>query len=370
MLDAWHQHPGLLERLDLTGPVAACLTGGGGLSLADLPPDLARRYLLDTARGIRAVEDLRALDGLLGAAGIGAVVLKGGAALTWLYEDPAWRHISDLDLLVAPEAVATARAALENEGYVWHSRPLSTTEVEWVRAQRKSTPDVRLQHPQHLTIDLHVRPAGQAPRDRLLAAICDAPGEAIWGGSLRRPTPEDFLLHEALHFMQHWAVGHLHLAGLGDMLGVLRRDGDQINWERAWESAQEWGCGDEVGTVLATLAAVWQVTIPGLPPASRALPTPELVAGVLDPDRLASVGQAAASLDNLRSLRALPTWRARGRSLLVLAFPSSDVIRHEYHLPAGHPVGLRRLSYPARKLLTLLRGLCAGQFASRSRTRV
>jgi hypothetical protein len=94
---------GLLLRLGAGGGAAALLLAG--------PRNLARAK----ARAYRA--ELVDLGRILTGAGIEAIALKGAATLADAETAPAWRDMIDLDLLIAPGALASAVAALQAEGW-------------------------------------------------------------------------------------------------------------------------------------------------------------------------------------------------------------------------------------------------------------
>lgn len=73
--------------------------------------------MLAAANALRI--DLAAIEamGFLGEAGVRSILLKGPTFARWLYDDPADRGYSDADLLISPDDLATARAALAGHGF-------------------------------------------------------------------------------------------------------------------------------------------------------------------------------------------------------------------------------------------------------------
>ena len=59
-------------------------------------------YLTSAARNLRLFKDLGQILGAAGDSGIGMVPLKGACLAETVYDDPALRPMSDLDLLVKP----------------------------------------------------------------------------------------------------------------------------------------------------------------------------------------------------------------------------------------------------------------------------
>jgi hypothetical protein len=70
------------------------------------------------SRCVQLEHHLVAVSGLLAEHGVRSAVLKGGATAHLDYPDPAWREVSDIDLLVDPEQRSTAVALLAAEGWV------------------------------------------------------------------------------------------------------------------------------------------------------------------------------------------------------------------------------------------------------------
>jgi hypothetical protein len=362
----WAQHRETLGDLGLTGPLAAGLVRSGGCSFAALPAGLGREYLLQTARGAQTADDLQAIAGALRGAGVEAVVLKGGAALTWLYDDSVCRRVSDLDLLVTGANAPGARRALAGLGYRYVGPPPCSPEVEWLLAQRAACRSLLLRHDQRTTVDLHAASPALARHSPLLAEILARPGPALGPGGLRRPSPELFLLHAALHFLNHWSEGRPQLLGLCDILVLLRRHGAELDWHDLWARAREWNCAAELGTVLATVASLGGMDVPGLPLGATAIPPEALLYGPARGRRLARARQAELAVADLRLVAKLPTWGARLRCLRDVAFPSPEYIRYQDRLPEGQPVNLRRVLFLPRKLLRLGLGLLLRRRASQA----
>ena len=89
----------------------------------DALPEVWRAPLDRAERKIRvdnlaALAEFRRLGGLMRREGIPLLLLKGADYLLDLYEDPAARFLTDIDLLVKPEHVGPIARALRHEGYV------------------------------------------------------------------------------------------------------------------------------------------------------------------------------------------------------------------------------------------------------------
>ena len=92
-----------------------------GLGFPNVPEavqsELKGLYLANALRNQLLAEELARLLGLLEAAGIGVIPLKGVALAQLLFGDPAARVCSDIDILVPAEEVVRARRIILANGY-------------------------------------------------------------------------------------------------------------------------------------------------------------------------------------------------------------------------------------------------------------
>jgi hypothetical protein len=86
---------------------------------ADVRAAAARLCAVLTFRNAQLAVRLRQVTGVLDAAGIDVVLLKGAALALSEYDSVAERPMSDFDLLVAPERAWDAHRALRDAGWVW-----------------------------------------------------------------------------------------------------------------------------------------------------------------------------------------------------------------------------------------------------------
>jgi hypothetical protein len=151
---------------------------------------------LETARCLGldhlAVEVSSALVG----AGIRALLLKGAALATWLYEDGTLRPYGDADLLVAPADFGQAERVLRGLGFVALHPGLSAIEEGgrarvWTRAGA--------------TVDLHRGLCGVGIDPALAWSVLTADVEtlAVGGGRVEVLGRPARALHVALHAAQH-----------------------------------------------------------------------------------------------------------------------------------------------------------------------
>lgn len=184
-----------------------------------LPAELARHLAIrEAAREIdhaAHVAMLRRIDEALAIEELRAVVLKGALLAERLYRRPAARFTTDIDLLVAPDDLERALAALRGVGYEAYDGP----EEEHFR---------RAGHHLHLyqegapPLELHFH-AYRGFGEVLAAPSLIARSEAVEGfAAIRALAPDDELLYLAVHAAAH---RFSRLGWLYDLELLLRRHG-------------------------------------------------------------------------------------------------------------------------------------------------
>lgn len=180
---------------------------------------------------------VRRLLPALGAAGVTAVMLKGGALAHLSYPDPSLRAMDDLDLWVAPADLdrAVQAATAVGVGYTRRHRDRGKAEKDPEQA-----PTRVLESPEYgLVVEVH----GVLASLECLSAQWLA---RAWSRRERRMLgdmqawvmhPQDMLTHLAIHCSRH----HHFDSGLRPLLDIalwLRSDGAAIDWPlllREWE---------------------------------------------------------------------------------------------------------------------------------------
>ena len=211
--------------------------GAGAYDLTDLTRDL------DLAAGrVFEVFSREGVDGLL---------MKGGALAQLLYDVPGQRRYNDLDLLVAPDDLPGARAALVQLGYKNASALVAVDDIggvihgeTWLAAGER--------YP--IAVDLHWRLAG-----------ADADPQRVWEALKARSTTIELArtqvptldragsaMHLATHAAQH---GQGYVKGCRELVRALDR------WPlEVWRDAA--GLADDVGAT-KTFAAGLRLVEPG-----------------------------------------------------------------------------------------------------------
>ncbi len=215
-------------------------------STTDTPASRARRAcaaLPTTDRDLRTATVnlclLRQLERIAAAfeiAGLPLMALKGAALHLTLFDHPAQRPMSDLDLLIRQQDADAAIILLEKLGYR-PGRPLVHAgffprfhyETELVR--RRSIP---------VRIDLHVRPFRPLRYGRVV------PESSLWDGAqpvpigratVLVPSRENMLIHLAVHSAIH---GNGRELWLDDIRRWIEAHRHLLDWQNLCQQAREW----------------------------------------------------------------------------------------------------------------------------------
>jgi len=178
--------------------------------------DLRREYLAGVRLYNIQEKETRLLAELLAGFGVEVIVLKGGDIRHRLYDDPACRPMSDLDVLISPADLEKVRTVLTREGYVLASWDLDPQPGFTSRFDN----DIAFVTPaQNLYIDFHwgLHEVGAYYRIpyaplRARAAVRDQQGYKVLVLA-----PEHLLMHLCLH-----TFDELETAGILKILDLDR----------------------------------------------------------------------------------------------------------------------------------------------------
>lgn len=257
--------------------------GGDTAIPADLRGRWRARYRASAMRALVLRAELGEVTGLLAAAGLAPIALKG-AWLAWhAYPAPALRPMTDIDLLLTSDTVIAGYDLLRAHGY----RAAAAPEMAMADLLRFDKHLPELIAPRGTIIELHHRlwePDGRLDHASPLhdEAAVRARAQPIDG--ILYPAPQDMLAHLLIHA----AYGHRLNCGpviLTDIACFVARY--PVDWPEFWaRSAQEgWRAGARL--LLAVAAAHGDLDIP-LTPAAGPPPTAAILASFPDlilPDR-------------------------------------------------------------------------------------
>ncbi|PIE81586.1 MAG: hypothetical protein CSA11_04420 [Chloroflexi bacterium] len=198
-------------------------------------------------------EQLKQILQGLAQAEIPVVLLKGAALSLTVYEDPAWRTMSDVDLWLPANAMAKAAQVMVDLGYTMQGkeeRPfalqqLSRGEIQWVLPQQMES-----------LIEFHWSPYSGWWLVRT-AAVNDT---GIWTRQENLPeqtnvgqmAPEDIVIHLAVHTAVNHQFGLSALRSLVDI--ALTANKREVDWNIVAKRARAWRVSIAVYIVLDLLA--------------------------------------------------------------------------------------------------------------------
>jgi hypothetical protein len=214
-------------------------------------------YLRASVANRLVFQDLASLIDRFKSEDIPVIVLKGGSLAATLYDDAALRPMGDLDLLIPRDAVERAKRALAEQGY-WPS-----TEMADGFSDRFSVEQTFLRmgnRPSQIDVHWH---AFTMPYyfERI-------PVEWFWTRAIevdigRARTlmldPTAQLIYLSVHYMLH---NYRRLIWSYDIALLIKRCGEQIDWDRVVEAASEFGLSAILADGLSEVREQWGVSIP------------------------------------------------------------------------------------------------------------
>lgn len=224
---------------------------------SDLQQALATRARLCAARSLLCKSEARQIQGVLAAAEIPAIWLKGVAVGQWLYPSAHLRDIADIDLLL-PDHATTLRAAeaLASLGYTLPNAYIAGDLV--VHELLAFSERTRLELDLHWDLSNGALFAGRLPWSTLVADAIPLLG---LGDSARGLSP----LHAFLHACMHLAAGKLvwpedRLRWLYD-IHLLALQFDAETWARLLAAAREAQLADSCAYALRACQRAFGTTV-------------------------------------------------------------------------------------------------------------
>ena len=190
----------------------------------------------------------------LAAAGCPLLMLKGAPLVFSYYRNHALRPMSDLDLVVPQDRLATAFRVLRDAGYV-PERPESADLVRFRHA-------LSYFHPGGAQIDLHWHVLFEAPH-RAATEECWARAEpaTFQGTAVRQPDPTHFLVQTVVHGMR--SNEEPPIRWIPDAMAILDARGGDIDWQRLVAFAREQRITARLRLGLAFLRERFHAPVPG-----------------------------------------------------------------------------------------------------------
>lgn len=198
-----------------------------------------RDNLLLFARGEQAID-------ALARAGVVPVLLKGLDVIHRLYGGFDERTLDDVDLLVEPERLPAALAALERAGHILPEEPART---HYLRSSHHLP--LRSPGPVSVEFELHWNLVQeQRFRVDVRGLFARAVPTEVGGRAVRRLEDHDLAAHLLLHHFTHYFDRRLKWAV--DLEKIAREPG--FRWPRVAERISDWGAVAVCGASLLHLA--------------------------------------------------------------------------------------------------------------------
>ncbi|HXK59315.1 MAG TPA: nucleotidyltransferase family protein [Acidobacteriota bacterium] len=294
--------------------------------------ELEKQHRFRAIANLKNWNQLREIGQAFNRAGIPVGVLKGAYLAFWVYEDPALRPMSDLDLLCRQEDWDAVSKVLGELGYRQDAQnPLSFAMHPPPFKRARST-----------TVEMHTSLRGRWTGDELLGRSRIVEREGVCFHALGF---QDLVCYLVAHIAQHSHTPRPPLywfADLHEVIGGAPDCGDPSSlFEKDAAQARVW----------SFLKAYW-LDSPRLVPGARVLPPHQEIAG-----RIA--GWEVSRPRHLQAVRNM--WRIRGLRLKLaylksLAFPSAEHMIRAGQMKPGENVcwcHVRRLLSISRQVIGL-----------------
>jgi hypothetical protein len=285
-----------------------------------VPDRLKNAYLYTLSSNLRRRQETLAIIGLLRDRRIDAVALKGPLLAGMLFGDEGLYPSSDIDILVMPSQLDSAKKVLLENGY--------TLDEKDEKNLLESHYHLIFSKDGH-QVEMHWN---------LVKRYFTVPPEFWWtdstsfecgGSSLTMPSLERYLLYLIFRAYDH---GFRPLKFLVVISEMINRHREEVKWEAFLEYAETYHMGRLVSFVLHLLRDFFDTRIP-----DHALRGKIAGYGILRKVILSGLfrDQSRPHLRMMVYAHLLDTPQARARALLGRLFPSAGELRLRYGLPLG-----------------------------------
>ncbi|MFB2918871.1 MULTISPECIES: nucleotidyltransferase family protein [Aerosakkonema] len=334
----WQNLQEIIDAEALT-PLLYHIVRGQDVVPASVEAVWRKAYYHNACRNALILQELGDVLHKLAAAGVDVMVIKGAALAETVYGDIAARSMSDVDLLIHPEDLATTRQILADLRY----------KPAYVEMQTGFTEDFRNEEIFRkeglvdIVIDLHWRLIAPIYYQRTFTT------DWFWETSLPAKinlAPAFVLSCEAqvvylcAHLMLHH--GGKSLLWLHDIAAVIDFYKQQIDWEKIIAKAKEYKLDLSVQQMLLRVADDWNAPIP-----AEVIEKLRALQPSRDEVRTYSWQHQTMALRLFADLAGTKDWRQGLRIAWDTLFPTREYMQQRYKIP--HPF-LVPLYYPYRWL--------------------
>ncbi|MBU0511571.1 MAG: nucleotidyltransferase family protein [Chloroflexi bacterium] len=257
----WQRIVELAQEQGVAPLLYAWLKESGRAPSSAIAQRLREIYLASALRNMRLFQELANILHALQAIGIPAIPLKGACLAEVVYGNIALRPMGDVDLLVKPADLAKALDVLYTLGYAAEN----PFEIESERQFYPHMPELSKRG--GVRLELHwtiVNPRNNTHFDDLtLDQIWSRATPAKIGGvQALMLSPMDLLLHLCSHASVWHRFEGIGLRHFWDMALVIRRYGDEIDWEQFTWCANQWSMASGVCLALKLTEEWTDVVVP------------------------------------------------------------------------------------------------------------
>ena len=229
----------------------------------------------EIARAQRQALDLQ-LEAILDALAAERIIpflLKGNYLAACIYPEPHLRQMNDIDLLVGADELPQTEAVLTRLGYIGSFKSPDrgagvTKHTSTFRLPRGDdpTPNPYLSSVAGRTVEPHTSLEESwyglrvdiTPGVRERSILIQANGHAT-----RALSPDDLILHLAVHLAFHLIMGYPSMVQLVDILFVTQKLAPQIHWDDVLERARQRGAAPFVYAALRLASLALAAPVPG-----------------------------------------------------------------------------------------------------------
>ena len=223
---------------------------------ADIPPETIQElrdyYLTNLVRNMQLFHQLKGILKRFHEDNIPVIPLKGSYLAERVYGNIGVRPMSDIDILVKQEDLSHVEEILTGSGFIQERGRRAIYDVGYTRTQNK------------LLMYIEVHWDISQPLEKLPFGIDKVwdqsrPSE-ISGIPVRELSPEDLLLHLAVHGSKHVFCNGLRM--VFDIAETVKHFENKVDWQHLQQTAQRWGATKSLYVGLRLAAELFYAPVP------------------------------------------------------------------------------------------------------------
>ena len=235
------------------------LLANAGLIPLHVKTKLQQAYYKTLSRNIVLYEAFRKIAIAFMSADIEIITLKGIYLAEWLYGDIGLRQMSDIDLLVKEVDGDKSLGILSEMGYSEYDD--SVTDFT------KSKMDLVHYSPMiqnNISVEIHIKLHHNDVNYKLdiKDLWLNAQPVTINKTEVKTLQLNDLLIYICVHLDKHFKIGHIQFTSINDIVNILDKFADSLNWNRIEERCMQFGCENEFFKYIILVTKFFDVSIP------------------------------------------------------------------------------------------------------------